>query len=137
MVQQNDFSQEGELNFTPYQAAHVGITKHSATLAQSNPLYTKAQEQREAKPSEIALSTKDVKKVWGSAPVQPVQEETKKEDHYVQGSIAKAVVPQKPIAAKKIEVKENKKQVKANALFAGINDQQDAKKDNSDESDDA
>lgn len=48
---------------------------------------------KEAKPTEIALSTKDVKKIWGSAPAQPVQEELKKEDHYAQGSIAKAVVP--------------------------------------------
>jgi hypothetical protein len=40
----NDFNQEGELNFTPYQQAHIGVTKHSATLAQSNPLYAKAQD---------------------------------------------------------------------------------------------
>lgn len=46
-------------------------------------------------------------------------------------------MPQKPAPAKIIEVKENKKQVKANALFAGINDQLDKKKESSDDSDDA
>jgi hypothetical protein len=76
MIANNDFSQESNLNFTPYQHAQIGVTKHSASLAQSNPLYAKAQEMREVKgPQEPALSVSNVKKVWGTT--QAVVEESK------------------------------------------------------------
>jgi len=42
LILQNEFNPEAELNFTPYQQAHIGVTKHSATLAASNPLMHKA-----------------------------------------------------------------------------------------------
>lgn len=88
MIANNDFSQEDKLNFTPYQQPQIGVTKHSASLAQSNPLYAKAQEQRDVKPSEPSLSLSNVKQVWGKT-AQPV-EETKvadpKEDEHYSGS---------------------------------------------------
>jgi len=65
MIANNDFTPEGGLNFTPYQQAQYGVTKHSASLAQSNPLYAKAQEMRDAKPTEPSLAIKNVNKVWG------------------------------------------------------------------------
>ena len=87
MILANDFSQEADLNFTPYQQAQIGVTKHSSSLAQSNPLYAKAQEQREGKPTEPQLSTTNVKKVWGgSAPVEESKPVVKKEEDHYTGS---------------------------------------------------
>jgi hypothetical protein len=72
---QNEFNPEAELNFTPYQAAQYGTSKHSASLPQSNPLMHKQAEESKAEPT---LMTNQVKKVWGAEPTPaPKQEETK------------------------------------------------------------
>ena len=55
---------------------------------------------RDAKPTELQLSTNNVKKVWGSAQEVVEDKKPKEEDHYTGSSnIANKAVPQKPIPA--------------------------------------
>ena len=52
------------------------MTKHSASLTQSNPLYAQAAEQKNEKRDEVNLAVSNIKKVWGA----PIVEEKKTED---------------------------------------------------------
>lgn len=91
---QNEFNPEAELKFTPYQQAHIGTSKHSASLPQSNPLMHKPQEESKSEPT---LMTNQVKKVWGDTPAQP---EKPKEEAKKEATEKPSPVPQ-PVAEKK------------------------------------
>jgi len=52
------------------------VTKHSASLTQSNPLFAQAAEQKIERREEVNLAVSNVKKVWGG----PVVEEKKTEE---------------------------------------------------------
>lgn len=137
-MRENDFSEEPNLNFTPYQAAHIGVTKHSASLPISNPMLNKPAEAQQ--PAEPSLATTNVKKVWGDQPVEETKPEPAKPEEpvAVQGG-GLSVVPQKPAPSVDKKPEKSKKDIekekKANALFAGISGQPD--KSDSDESDDS
>lgn len=114
------------------------MTKHSASLTQSNPLYAQAAEQKNEKRDEVNLAVGNIKKVWGA----PVVEEKKSEDPVkpIEYSGASNLnfekntpssVKTKEVVATKVDQKKEK--VK-NALFAGISD---TKKESSDDSDDS